>query len=214
MSIEQIAVNIKDAHGLDMSDEAAITLLRQALSKLAKPGVEPVAWMNSRNGFIAKENKNPEYNVGLYTCPPAPVSDIAKDNNTFAASWQLYDAERMTSESLRQQLAASQAREQQLQQILRHPFINWIWHQNQETYTPKETDFPQHESGVFLDDVTEALAIPTDTTALQAMITKAGEVMRERCAEQEGLCQWSSDMLGLIRALPPITLDDLKGSEA
>ena len=26
---------------------------------------EPVAWMNSRNGFICKENKNPDYNVPL-----------------------------------------------------------------------------------------------------------------------------------------------------
>lgn len=48
MNIEQIAVNIKDAHGLDMSDEAAITLLRQALSKLAKHGVEPVAEVQER----------------------------------------------------------------------------------------------------------------------------------------------------------------------
>lgn len=49
MSIEQIAVNIKDAHGLDMSDEAAITLLRQALSMLAKHGVEPAAEVQERN---------------------------------------------------------------------------------------------------------------------------------------------------------------------
>lgn len=30
---------------------------------------EPVAWMNSRNGFICKENKNPDYNVPLYALP-------------------------------------------------------------------------------------------------------------------------------------------------
>ena len=44
MNIEQIAVGIKDAHGLDMSDEAAITLLRHALSKLAEQAEKPVAW--------------------------------------------------------------------------------------------------------------------------------------------------------------------------
>lgn len=31
---------------------------------------QPVAWMNKRNGFICKENKNPEYNAPLYTAPP------------------------------------------------------------------------------------------------------------------------------------------------
>lgn len=30
---------------------------------------EPVAWMNSRNGFICKENKNPDYNLPLYARP-------------------------------------------------------------------------------------------------------------------------------------------------
>jgi len=44
MNIEQIAVGIKDAHGLDMSDEAAITLLRHALSKLAEQAGNPAAW--------------------------------------------------------------------------------------------------------------------------------------------------------------------------
>ena len=30
---------------------------------------EPVAWMNSRNGFITKDNKNPDYNLPLYLAP-------------------------------------------------------------------------------------------------------------------------------------------------
>lgn len=37
------------------------------------------------------------------------MSQLAKDNNTMSASWQLYDAERMANESLRQQLAESEA---------------------------------------------------------------------------------------------------------
>ena len=32
---------------------------------------EPVAWMNSRNGFITKDNKNPDYNLPLYLAPGA-----------------------------------------------------------------------------------------------------------------------------------------------
>lgn len=31
------------------------------------PTFEPVAWQTTRNGFICKENKNPEYNIGLFT---------------------------------------------------------------------------------------------------------------------------------------------------
>lgn len=48
MNIEQIAVGIKDAHGLDMSDEAAITLLRHALPKLAEQAGEPVGFMDGQ----------------------------------------------------------------------------------------------------------------------------------------------------------------------
>lgn len=45
---------------------------------------EPVAWMNSRNGFICKENKNPEYNVPLKRlapgAQPAPsIPEISDD---------------------------------------------------------------------------------------------------------------------------------------
>ena len=32
---------------------------------------EPVAWMSSRNGFIVKDNKNPDYNMPLYLAPGA-----------------------------------------------------------------------------------------------------------------------------------------------
>ena len=37
--------------------------LRKAVSGMADK--EPVAYISSRNGFISKENKNPEYNIPL-----------------------------------------------------------------------------------------------------------------------------------------------------
>ena len=37
--------------------------LRKAVSGMADK--EPVAYMSSRNGFMSKENKNPEYNIPL-----------------------------------------------------------------------------------------------------------------------------------------------------
>ena len=43
--------------------ETAITALRAALDQ---PKPEPVAWMNHRNGFIVKENRNRDYNVPLF----------------------------------------------------------------------------------------------------------------------------------------------------
>ena len=53
----------------------------------------------------------------------------------------------------------------------------------------------------------EALSAPSDTSALETMIAKAGEKMRERIriAKAQG---WLSD--GLIRTLPGVTLEDLK----
>ena len=61
------------------------------------------------------------------------------------------------------------------------------------------------------------LAQPTDTTALEALIAKAGEVMRERCAvraiETGDYMSVGKHVAGAIRALPGVTLDDLKGAD-
>lgn len=58
-----------------------------------------------------------------------------------------------------------------------------------------------------------SIAIPADTTALEAMIAKAGEVMREELiAKCIALGAISSDgrFVDEIRALPGVTLEDLK----
>lgn len=81
------------------------------------------------------------------------------------------------------------------------------------------TDFLEHHSnrldginGKHPNDVAEvareALAQPSDTTVLEAMIVKAGEVMRERMLEMNG--DWSAMIASAIRALPAVTLNDLK----
>ena len=54
----------------------------------------------------------------------------------------------------------------------------------------------------------EALALPQDTTALESMIAKAGEVMRERCVEE---CDEAREA---IRALPGVTMEDLKNGRS
>lgn len=60
---------------------------------------------------------------------------------------------------------------------------------------------------------TKYLSAPSDTSALEAMIAKAGEVMREKC---EKVCDEIGDSSngwcceGAIRAVPGVTLEDLK----
>ena len=62
--------------------------------------------------------------------------------------------------------------------------------------------------------VAEAIATPSDTSALEAMIAKAGEKMRERMIAS-GFSQPHEEYFGdtiqlTIRALPAVTLEDLK----
>lgn len=60
--------------------------------------------------------------------------------------------------------------------------------------------------------VCKALSTPSDTSALEAIVKKAGEVMRERSINvawnNEPDCNGPIEME--IRALPAVTLDDLK----
>ena len=55
--------------------------------------------------------------------------------------------------------------------------------------------------------ISEALALPQDISALEAMIQKAGEVMRERFMRARGNGQLYPVE---IRAMPGVTLEDLK----
>lgn len=87
----------------------------------------------------------------------------------------------------KKQLAASQAREQQLREAMNDYF----------------NQYPHMAKGYILD----ALALPTDNTALEGMISEAGEVMRERLMRlrAKGVL-YPAD----IRALPTVRLGDLK----
>lgn len=98
-------------------------------------------------------------------------------------------------ESLRQQLAASQAREQHLLALLK-------WYRSE---TPIG-----HQPSMICHIVDDALAMPKDTAALEALIAKSGEVMQERCAtECEKFEYPASREAAAIRALPKMTLEDL-----
>lgn len=87
-----------------------------------------------------------------------------------------------------QQLAASQAREVQLREALQQEY---------------DYQFINYE-GETAPWVAKALALPQDTTALEAMIAEAGEVMRERCERESWL------MAPVLRSIPEVTLEDFR----
>lgn len=169
----------------------------------------------------------------------------------FDAAWQLYDAERRASESLRQQLAASQDENESLRRANKEcvEYFNDMQKDlaaaNAEIERLKTNAFERTNQlidgmlaqasiqacGMKLrealevvnnagDDewypytpeqakkaIGEALALPQDTSALEAMIQKAGEVMRERVMQARGKGQlYPMD----IRAIPGVTLVDLR----
>lgn len=97
-------------------------------------------------------------------------------------------------EQIHNQLEASQAREQQyreaLENILRHP---------------------EYAAGCAYY-ARNALALPQDATALEAIVQRAGEVMRERCAQEawNREPEFNGPLETEIRILPGVTMDDLK----
>jgi hypothetical protein len=159
--------------------------------------------------------------LGEYICSEEPVADATKrlvaaylDNNAsvnklckqlneqedgFASKLAEMNAEikRLNKNLLwsMQCTAESEARERQLREAL------------------------ENHSGNYRLTKAECLAVnalleqPTDATALREMITKAGECMRERCANKcaEG-DEWAHGLWceESIRALPGVTLEDLK----
>lgn len=64
------------------------------------------------------------------------------------------------------------------------------------------------------DEAGAAIAIQPDDAALEAIVKKAGEVMREKCVEYMLLDRKALDsdqaVFEAIRALPAVTLEDLK----
>lgn len=99
----------------------------------------------------------------------------------------------MESVCAKREAAASQTRERQLREALELMGRDkWHWEQIRD----------------------KAIAIPQDTSALEALIAKAGEVMQERCAHEADPFELknalATDIAKGIRALPGVTLEDLQ----
>ena len=108
-----------------------------------------------------------------------------------------------------QQLAAAQLQNTQLREALHYSLGAWHY------------DGVSDEHGSIFQEANNRCDQPTDTSALEAMIAKAGECMRERalvpckelseCEDNSTKYRAAADFCGLaIRALPGVTLEDLK----
>lgn len=101
---------------------------------------------------------------------------------------------------LEQQLAAEQAKNVGLRELVEHFALIDLG----RSLLPG--DF-----GLWVLRARKAIATPSDTSALEAMIAKAGEVMREQCADYlDRYGEVSQRRSEEIRALPAVTLEDLK----
>lgn len=98
-----------------------------------------------------------------------------------------------------EQLAAEQAKNAGLREALHYSLGAW------------EYDGISDEHGSIFQEACSRCDAPSDTSALEAMIAKAGEVMREQCADYlDRYGEVSQRRSEEIRALPAVTLEDLK----
>lgn len=103
-------------------------------------------------------------------------------------------------EELRKQLAASQAREQQLREALENARGALAYCKGGGRDNPNLMESTCWHGLAAIDRVSRL----ADTTALEVMIAKAGEVMRERCERESWL------RAPVLRSIPSVTLEDLK----
>lgn len=122
---------------------------------------------------------------------------VVSDAND-SVHYEAQDSGQEANAVLTEQLALSQLREQQMRKALIYA---------QRSTCLAADDAPDSPIGKLYDVVSFAVEQPTDTSALEAMIQKAGEVMRERIIV-EMRSPFASP--SAIRALPLITLGDLK----
>lgn len=97
-------------------------------------------------------------------------------------------------------LASSQAREQHVMCVVEQVALAL------DAYFSYERGLDQ-----YIEELNGLYKESQDTTALEAMIAKAGEVMRERCLSEFWHEMSQSEVEVFIRALPAVTIDDLKG---
>lgn len=199
-------------------------------TEMTMPKFEPVAYQSSRNGFICKENKNPEYNINLHTADQLTEAyeagkreQAAELEAARAENKMLLDGRNVISaymiKQLHEQLAAEQAKNIGLRGVLK------------TIYEDFDCDKNAHDYGTDCRCciAEKAISTPSDTSALETYVDKACEKTKEaiypllngitQCESDSAEGWWEtstgaafgSSVLAAIRALPAVTLDDLKG---
>lgn len=86
---------------------------RAAMRKLAEEAT-PVAYQSTRNGFIAKENKNPEYNTPLYKFDPPIILKLLDYIETLEKDAHMWNMARkyLVNEGIELWISEMQLREQ------------------------------------------------------------------------------------------------------
>lgn len=128
--------------------------------------------------------------------------------------------------SLRQQLAAEQAKNAGLrrafiglmQVVPRDVNCGNMHHKRKDQHEYDETCPVVSRYAEAIEQADKVLATPSDTSALEAIVKKAGEKMRENCitaagpedSYQDDWIRAKVDACDAIRALPAVTLEDLK----
>ena len=150
----------------------------------ALPNSEPVAWQSKKN-------------LDFVTTYPSKVKQWESSGYEVRP---LYAAPPVTQD-YKAQLAESQAREAKLQESM--AWVSLIF--------TDDTLAHEREPELWLPSLEQAIATPSDATALNELIAKAGEVMQERAAvECEKNYNFSKPLASAIRALSEVTLEDLK----
>jgi len=192
--LKEIALKVAKGINPDRSGEFELIVIKRFLDAL--PNSEPVGVFANVNALLPALGERWEHMVDDAYSP--------EDGYIY-----LYKAQPIPQD-YKAQLAESQAREAQWREALRNQNF---WVEGALHCKEWEWDADQRESAEScLAFSKETLAAPPDATALNELIAKAGEVMRERCSTR---CGGGHNKLSgrlyaeSIRALPGVTLEDL-----
>lgn len=170
------------------------------MSKIESNGISSPPIENQRKPFVTSELRDTSQEMKeRIEQLEAEVEHLERTK----AEW------RNTAYQFDMKLAACQAREQQLLEVL---------YACEDMFDIDVGSSNLHRKLTVLD-IKKVLATPPDTTALEAMIAKAGEVMREWCLEAGVMRNYKGAIVSrlsadgrdnAIRAIPTVTLNDLK----
>lgn len=179
------------------------------------------------NAQLQNENEELRQQLDTFNSAVEHVTENGKTKRSFSSSegWAMVHKDRLLDlECAEEQLAASQAREAQLREALESVAKALIELKDSFAERGARPETPGKREMWDLawssyEKLLEVTNQPVNTTALDSLIAKAGEVMRVRCLKglaSSSSCFTASEVhiknLGdkSIRALPGVTIEELK----